>query len=379
MSKKINIGLITYKDINLIETENNKDTILLKVTDNLLNIKNDITLNDVMITNGVCYHSDKHVYTVFYLLINKKIKIKLNTKANCLACHNDSIYGNAVLLKTDYNNKIETITKEEIEYILDIKKDNMCYLITSDNKVIQKHFKYFDIKDFEIFRKPVCIKFVLFGYMIKVFLDVEPKNQELNKVITAIYKNFKIKGDVLFYIGRLDKGNLMEYINLDIDDIYVLLNLIINKDINDPSQFEFKHSFMYSIYYNYNKLPDKIFGDYSKVMMIKNNISNDALFNMFVETVEIDKEIMEGPILNEHINYEKVMNKKKDDKEKAENKEDKKDIIKEENKELEKDVKETAKNKELEKNDKEKEENKELEKDNKNVSEKAENKELEKE
>ena len=360
MSKKINIGLITYKDINLIETENNKDTILLNITDNLLNITNDITLNDIMITNGICYHSDKYVYTVFYLLVNKKIKIKLNTKANCLACHNDSIYGNAVLLKTDYNNKIESITKEEIEYILDIKKDNMCYVITSDNKVIQKHFKYFDIKDFEIFRKPVCIKFVLFGYMIKIFLDVEPKNQELNKIITAIYKSIKIKGDVLFYIGRLDKGNLIEYINLDIDDIYVLLNLIINKDINEPSQFEFKHSFMYSIYYNYNKLPDKIFGDYSKVMMIKNNISNDALFNMFVESVEIDKEIMEGPILNDHINYEKVMNKKKDDKEKVENKEDKKDTINEENKELKKD----------DKNISEKAENKELKKDDKNISEK---------
>ena len=360
MSKKINIGLITYKDINLIKTENNKDTILLNITDNLLNITNDITLNDIMITNGICYHSDKYVYTVFYLLVNKKIKIKLNTKANCLACHNDSIYGNAVLLKTDYNNKIESITKEEIEYILDIKKDNMCYVITSDNKVIQKHFKYFDIKDFEIFRKPVCIKFVLFGYMIKIFLDVEPKNQELNKIITAIYKSIKIKGDVLFYIGRLDKGNLIEYINLDIDDIYVLLNLIINKDINEPSQFEFKHSFMYSIYYNYNKLPDKIFGDYSKVMMIKNNISNDALFNMFVESVEIDKEIMEGPILNDHINYEKVMNKKKDDKEKVENKEDKKDTIYEENKELKKD----------DKNISEKAENKELKKDDKNISEK---------
>ena len=336
MSKKINIGLITYKDINLIETENNKDTILLKITDNLLNIKNDITLNDIMITNGVCYHSDKYVYTVFYLLVNKKIKIKLNTKANCLACHNDTIYGNAVLLKTDYNNKIETITKEEIEYILDIKKDNICYLITADNKIEQKHFKYFDIKDFEIFNKPVCIKFVLFGYMIKVFLDCEPKNQKLNKIITAIYKNFKIKGDVLFYIGRFDKGNLMEYINLDIDDIYVLLNLIINKDINDPSQFEFKHSFIYSIYDNYNKLSNKIFGDYSKVMMIKNNISNDAIFNMFVDTINIDEEIMKGPILNEHINFNKVKNRKKEDnennkKENTELKQENNPIIKDEN------------------------------------------------
>lgn len=311
MSKKINLGLITYKDINLIETENDKNTILLKITDNLLNIDCDITLNDIMITNGVCYHSDKYVYTVFYLLVNKKVKIKLNIKANCLAINNDAIYGNAVILKTNYENKVETITKEEIEYILNIKKDNMCYLITADNKIEQKHFKSFDINDFDIFNKPVCIKFVLFGYLIKVFLDVEPKNQNLNKVITAIYKSFKIKGDVLFYIGRVDKGNLMEYINLDIDDIYVLLNLIINKDINDPKQFEFKHSFLYSIYYNYNKLPDKIFGDYSKVMMIKNNISNDAIFNMFVESINIDKEIMEGPILNEHVDYNKVKNKKK--------------------------------------------------------------------
>ncbi len=313
MNKKINLRLKTYKDINLIETENNKDTILLKITDNLLNIKSNITLNDIMITNGVCYHSDKYVYTVFYLLVNKKIKIKLNTNANYLAINNDSIYVNAILLKTDYDNKIETITKEEIEYILDIKKDNICYLITADNKIEQKHFKYFDIRDFEIFNKPVCIKFILFGYMIKVFLDCEPKNQNLNKIITAIYKSFKIKGDVLFYIGKIDKGNLVEYMNLDQDDIYVLLNLIINKDINEPDQFEFKHSFMYSIYYNYNKLQDKIFGDYSKVMMIKNNISNDALFNMFIESVEIDKEIMEGPILNEHIDYNKVINRKKED------------------------------------------------------------------
>ena len=155
--------------------------------------------------------------------------------------------------------------------------------------------------------------------MIKVFLDVEPKNQNLNKIITAIYKNFKIKGDVLFYIGRISNNNLMEFINLDIDDIYVLLNLIINKDLNDPSQFEFKHSFMYSIYYNYNNLPDKIFGNYSKVMMIKNNISNNALFNIFIESVNIDKEIMDGPILNDHIDYEKVMNRIKEIEEKIKN------------------------------------------------------------
>ena len=313
MSKNINIGLITYDDIQLIETLNNKDTIIYKLTDLLLNINCKLNINQFMITNGVCYHSDKYIYSIFYLLVHKDIEIELNKKVNCLAVNNDSIYGNAVLIKTNYDNKIESITKEEIEYILNIKKDNMCYLITSDNKIIQKHFNNFNINEFG-FNKPVCIKFVLFGYMIKVFLDVEPKNNVLNKIITAIYKTFKIKGDILFYIGRIDKGNLVEYINLDIDDIYILLNLIINKDINDPNQFEFKHSFLYSIYYNYNKLPDKIFGDYSKIMMINNNISNDAIFNMFIESVNIDQEIMDGPILNEHINYDKVMNKKKEEK-----------------------------------------------------------------
>ena len=313
MSKEqIKLGLITNDEIKLFESYNNSNNILLRITDELLNIDTKINLDNSIITNNIVYSTDLYYYTSFYLLYDKNENIQQNNKAQPLSLGNDTIYGNCVIIKSDYENNNLSITKEEIEYILNLKEKNIGYLLTTDNKIIQKKFTNLNIKEYG-FNEPVLIKFVLFGYLIKIYLDckLDENNNKLNKIATSIHKHFKINGNVFICIVKLEQNKIVEYLNLDSDDIILLLILLIENDINDPSKFINKNKpFLYLLYENYNEKTNKIFGKMNKKMII--NVSeniNYLIFDSFIYSLKLDKELIEGLVLNEHINIDKVKNK----------------------------------------------------------------------
>ncbi len=316
MSKeKINLGLITNNEIKLFNSYNNSSNILLRITDELLNINKKINLDNSIITNNLIYSTDTNYYYSFYLLYDKNEDISINTKAQPLALGNDTIYGNCVIIKTDlHNNNNISININEIEYILNLKSKKIGYLITYDNKIEQKQFNQLNIKEYG-FNEPVLIKFVLFGYLIKIYLDckLNDNDKKLNKIATGIHKHFKIYGNIFICIVKLEQNKIIEYLNLDNDDIILLLNLIIEKDINNENEFINEDKpFLYLLYKNYNEKTNKIFGKMTKKMVI--NISeniNYLIFDSFIYSLELDNELMNSLVLNEHININKVKNNNK--------------------------------------------------------------------
>ena len=301
---KIQLGLITINDISLIDCLNNKNTVLLKITDELLNIKNTLSINNILVTHNLIYETDKYKYYSFYLLVNKDEVIELNKKAQSLSTNNESVYGNCIVMKTDYNDIIQSITIDEIEYLIDIKNKFIGYLITPENEIQQKRFERLILKDYS-FNEPVLIKFVLFDYLIKMYLDIKPNNNKMNKIATGIFKNFIINGDVFICIVKMAQGKVTEYLNIDNNDILILLYLILEKDVNDQSLFKHQHSFNYSLYKNYNETENNIFGKQDKLM--KNTVYiNYIIFNEYLNRLVIDPDILNGPILQEHIDINKV-------------------------------------------------------------------------
>lgn len=306
---KISLGLISNDDIKLFDSYNNSNNILLRITDELLNINKKINLDNSIITNNLIYSTDKYNYTSFYLIYDKNEQINKNNKAQCLALGNDTIYGNCVILKSDYNNNNVSITKEEIEYILNIKYNKIGYLITYDNQIIQKRFNQLNLKDYN-FNEPVLIKFVLFGYLIKIYLDcnLNYNDKKINKIASSIHKQFKINGNVFICIIKLEQNKIVEYLNLDNDDMIILLYLLIEKDIYEQNSFiNDDKPFLYLLYKNYNEKTNKIFGKLTKQMII--NISeniNYFIFDSFIYSLKLNDELINSLVLNEHIDINKV-------------------------------------------------------------------------
>ena len=95
-----------------------------------------------------------------------------------------------------------------------------------------------------------------------------------------------IYGDVFICIAKIEQNNVIDYLNLSKTDMLKLINLLIEKDINDEQEFIFDKSFIRSLYTNYSKLTNK---------------QEDIYFDFYIDNLIISSEILDGYVLNDHI------------------------------------------------------------------------------
>lgn len=260
------------------------DNILEEITNKLIDSPS-INPNETLITSKLIYESPTYLYYIFYLIVPKEQDIPRNNQISNII-HDDTIYGNCVMIKTDYNNKHIDITEEEVKYIISFKQSFIGYKITTSNEIIQHNFSTkLNLKELQI-NNPYVIKYVLFGWLIKIYLDKNPTNHQLNKIATSIYKQFMIYGDVFICIAKIEQNNIIDYLNLSKPDMLKLINLLIEKDINNEQEFTFDKSFIRSLYTNYSKLENK---------------QQDIYFNFYIDNLIISSEILDGYVLNDHI------------------------------------------------------------------------------
>lgn len=260
------------------------DNILEEITNKLIDSPS-INPNETLITSKLIYESPTYLYYIFYLIVPKEQDIPRNNQISNII-HDDTIYGNCVMIKTDYNNTHVDITEEEVKYIISFKQTFIGYKITTSNEIIQHNFSTkLNLKELQL-NNPYVIKYVLFGWMIKIYLDKNPTNHQLNKIATSIYKQFMIYGDVFICIAKIEQNNVIDYLNLSKTDMLKLINLLIEKDINDEQEFIFDKSFIRSLYTNYSKLTNK---------------QQDIYFDFYIDNLIISREILDGYVLNDHI------------------------------------------------------------------------------
>lgn len=260
------------------------DNILEEITNKLIDSPS-INPNETLITSKLIHESPTYLYYIFYLIVPKEQDIPRNNQISNLI-HDDTIYGNCVMIKTDYNNQHVDITEEEVKYIISFKQTFIGYKITTSNEIIQHNFSTkLNLKELQL-NNPYVIKYVLFGWLIKIYLDKNPTNHQLNKIATSIYKQFMIYGDVFICIAKIEQNNIIDYLNLSKPDMLKLINLLIEKDINDEQEFIFDKSFIRSLYTNYSKLTNK---------------QEDIYFDFYIDNLIISHEILDGYVLNDHI------------------------------------------------------------------------------
>lgn len=260
------------------------DNILEEITNKLIDSPS-INPNETLITSKLIHESPTYLYYIFYLIVPKEQDIPRNNQVSNII-HDDTIYGNCVMIKTDYNNNHVDITEEEVKYIISFKQTFIGYKITTSNEIIQHNFSTkLNLKELQL-NNPYVIKYVLFGWMIKIYLDKNPTNHQLNKIATSIYKQFMIYGDVFICIAKIEQNNVIDYLNLSKTDMLKLINLLIEKDINDEQEFTFDKSFIRSLYTNYSKLTNK---------------QEDIYFDFYIDNLIISPEILDGYVLNDHI------------------------------------------------------------------------------
>lgn len=258
--------------------------ILEEITNKLIDSPS-INPNETLITSKLIHESPTYLYYIFYLIVPKEQDIPRNNQISNLI-HDDTIYGNCVMIKTDYNNKHIDITEEEVKYIISFKQSFIGYKITTSNEIIQHNFSTkLNLKELQL-NNPYVIKYVLFGWLIKIYLDKNPTNHQLNKIATSIYKQFMIYGDVFICIAKIEQNNVIDYLNLSKPDMLKLINLLIEKDINNEQEFTFDKSFIRSLYTNYSKLTNK---------------QEDIYFDFYIDNLIISREILDGYVLNDHI------------------------------------------------------------------------------
>lgn len=287
----------TITDTNVNETSENKSIYkLIQINSDEKQIINSICdyivpdkIDDknLMVIYNKYYESSDAIYNTFYCLIHKDITPPpINQEATKYALPCDTVYGNLAILKNDYESKNISMTNEDIDFLKNISDQNIGYLITPDNQIIQTRFDSLKLNDHS-FNYAVSISHPVFNYTLKLYFDIETNNEKMNVIGTKLCSNtqykYRINGNIFICLVQLEQEHVIKYINLIKKDFINLLKMITNINIITDHQ--------------------KINYDHTLIKTIKQ-----------YETLEINKDIADtivnGPIYNKCINKDKLIKKK---------------------------------------------------------------------
>ena len=250
--------------IHEIKLENKQEIIMGYIQDNIENNKQR-TCQCYMF-----YETYEYSYYIFYALIPKTEEDteenQLNKNVLHFGLNNENIFGNCVILKSN-NNIYVNCTIKEFNTIKKRKETHRGFIIKTDDTIKIHTFKDKILENSGIDSdNSVILEYVVFDYIIKIYVDLNPKNYELNKIATRIHKDYQIYGDVLFLIVKQYNDIVTDVLNITIQDfkkVLIMLTNHSNKDI--PRTKKDDEGFLYNVKkintkYNYSEI-NKIIPD----------------------------------------------------------------------------------------------------------------------
>lgn len=215
-----NISSITKEKINEII---NEYTELITVTHDTMmeNIIKLINLNTEIIgSTDLCYQNSNYIYQLCHIdYKSNKIdheNIKQNELGSILTIENNDILGNAVLIKSKIgNNYLCETSSMDKDLLYDLIYNRIFHkgiIVKTNGEIDEFEFNKnpFENLDVDISNyRYIELQFLKFDFIL--FIQLDPKPNEINKKITRIAGTYKVHGDVIM----ISQATINNFLNID--------------------------------------------------------------------------------------------------------------------------------------------------------------------